>query len=152
MAYLDYLHFDITCRFVNFEFCGSSKFCAAVTLRREWIKCLNKLIGLFQLGSGGWFNERESGEDVSTNTIAALRTELAEKDKSIAQFKNELEKSIKQQSHTASLMNTLQKENSSKETLLQHAKTDIEKLKKTLREKEAIFASVSAKVSLSQSF
>ena len=89
----------------------------------------------------------ENDENVSTNTIAVLRTELAAKDKSVAHLKNEMEKISKQQSHSKTLMNTLQKENLAKDTLLQHAKTDIDKLKKALKEKEAILASVTAKVS-----
>lgn len=113
---------------------------------KEITSLKQRLDDLTQSQNGGWMQNIENDENVSTNTIAVLRTELAAKDKSVAHLKNEMEKISKQQSHSKTLMNTLQKENLAKDTLLQHAKTDIDKLKKALKEKEAILASVSAKL------
>lgn len=43
-------------------------------------------------------------------------------------------------------MNTLQRENSAKDSVVQQAKIEIEKLKKHLREKDVTISTISAKV------
>ena len=84
--------------------------------------------------------------NASTNTIASLRTEIAEKDRKISLLENELEKANKHKMQTTTLMNSLQRENSAKDTLVHQAKNEVNKLKKELREKDASISSLSAKV------
>ena len=84
----------------------------------------------------------------TTNAIASLRTELADKDRRIAQLNNTAEKLNKQKMQSTTLMNSLQRENSAKDALIHQAKNEIEKLRKQLREKEVTISSMSTKVRL----
>ena len=88
----------------------------------------------------------KTGSDASTNKIASLRTEIAEKERKIAQITNDNEKLKKQKMQSTTLLNGLQRENSAKDALVHQTKREIEKLKKELREKDATISSMSAKV------
>lgn len=88
----------------------------------------------------------KTGSDASTNKIASLRTEIAEKERKIAQITNDNEKLNKQKMQSTTLLNGLQRENSAKDALVHQTKREIEKLKKELREKDATISSMSAKV------
>ena len=84
--------------------------------------------------------------NVTTNKIASLRTEIAEKERTIAQLTNDNEKLNKQKMQSTTLLNGLQRENSAKDALVHQAKKEIEKLKKELREKDSTISTMSAKV------
>lgn len=84
--------------------------------------------------------------NATTNTIASLRTEVAEKDRKIAQLNNTAEKLNKQKMQSTTLMNSLQRENSAKDALIHQAKNEIERLRKDVREKEVTISNMSAKV------
>ena len=77
--------------------------------------------------------------NATTNKIASLRTEIAEKERRIAQLTNDNEKLNKQKMQSTTLLNGLQRENSAKDALVHQAKNEIEKLKKELREKDSNF-------------
>ena len=85
--------------------------------------------------------------NATTNKIASLRTEIAEKERRIAQLTNDNEKLNKQKMQSTTLLNGLQRENSAKDALVHQAKNEIEKLRKELREKDSIISTMSAKVS-----
>ena len=85
--------------------------------------------------------------NATTNKIASLRTEIAEKERRIAQLTNDNEKLNKQKMQSTTLLNGLQRENSAKDALVHQAKNEIEKLKKELREKDSTISTMSAKVS-----
>ena len=70
--------------------------------------------------------------NATTNKIASLRTDIAEKERRIAQLSNENEKLNKQKMQSTTLLNGLQRENSAKDALVHQAKREIEKLKKEL--------------------
>ena len=61
-----------------------------------------------------------------------MRTDIAEKERRIAQLSNENEKLNKQKMQSTTLLNGLQRENSAKDALVHQAKREIEKLKKEL--------------------
>ena len=84
--------------------------------------------------------------ETTTNKIASLRIEIAEKDRKIAQLTNSNEKLNKQKMQSTTLLNGLQRENSTKDALVHQAKSDIEKLRKELREKDSTISSMSVKV------
>lgn len=84
--------------------------------------------------------------NASTNKIASLRTEIAEKERRIAKLANDNEKLNKQKMQSTTLLNGLQRENSAKDALVHQAKTEIEKLKKDLREKDSTISTMSTKV------
>ena len=86
--------------------------------------------------------------NATTNKIASLRTEIAEKERRIAQLTSETEKLNKQKMQSTTLLNGLQRENSAKDALLHQAKGEIEKLKKDLRGKESTLSTLSAKVGI----
>ncbi|XP_032239699.2 forkhead-associated domain-containing protein 1 isoform X1 [Nematostella vectensis] len=81
-----------------------------------------------------------------TNNLASLRTEMAEKDRKIAHLTQDLAKANKAKTQTATLMNTLQRENSAKDGMIQQLKTEVDKQKKQLKEKEATISTLSAKL------
>ena len=85
--------------------------------------------------------------NATTNKIACLRTEIAEKERRIAQLTNDNEKLNKQKMQSTTLLNGLQRENSAKDALVHQSKNEIEKLKKELREKDSTISTMSAKVS-----
>ena len=70
--------------------------------------------------------------NATTNKIASLRTDIAEKERRIAQLSKENEKLDKQKMQSTTLLNGLQRENSAKDALVHQAKREIEKLKKEL--------------------
>ncbi|XP_020624000.1 forkhead-associated domain-containing protein 1-like isoform X1 [Orbicella faveolata] len=84
--------------------------------------------------------------NATTNKIASLRTEIAEKERRIAQLTNDNEKLNKQKMQSTTLLNGLQRENSAKDALVHQAKTEIEKLKKELREKDSTISTMSTKL------
>lgn len=84
--------------------------------------------------------------ETATNKIASLRIEIAEKDRKIAQLTNSNEKLNKQKMQSTTLLNGLQRENSTKDALVHQAKSDIEKLRKELREKDSTISSMSVKL------
>lgn len=84
--------------------------------------------------------------NATTNKIACLRTEIAEKERRIAQLTNDNEKLNKQKMQSTTLLNGLQRENSAKDALVHQSKNEIEKLKKELREKDSTISTMSAKL------
>ena len=60
---------------------------------------------------------------------------------------NDLKKSEKEKSQLTALVNSLQKEATAKDLLVKKGKSEIEKLRVTLRNKENELATISAKVS-----
>ena len=65
--------------------------------------------------------------NATTNKIASLRTDIAGKERKIAQLSNENEKLNKQKVQSTTLLNGLQSENSAKDALVYQAKREIEK-------------------------
>ena len=84
--------------------------------------------------------------NATTNKIASLRTDIAEKERKIAQLSNENEKLNKQKMQSTTLLNGLQRENSAKDALVHQAKREIGKLKKELREKDSTISTMPTKV------
>ena len=84
--------------------------------------------------------------NATTNKIASLRTEIAENERRIAQLTNENEKLNKQKMQSTTLLNGLQRENAAKDALIHQAKSEIEKLKKGLREKDSTISTMTTKV------
>ena len=84
--------------------------------------------------------------NATTNKIASLRTDIAEKERRIAQLSNENEKLNKQKMQSTTLLNGLQRENCAKDALVHQAKREIGKLKKELREKDSTISTMSTKV------
>ena len=84
--------------------------------------------------------------NATTNKIASLRTEIAEKERRVAHLTNDNEKLNKQKMQSTTLLNGLQRENSAKDALVHQAKSEIEKLKRELREKDSTIATISTKV------
>ncbi|KAL9970156.1 hypothetical protein ACROYT_G022484 [Oculina patagonica] len=84
--------------------------------------------------------------NATTNKIASLRTEIAEKERRIAQLTNDNEKLNKQKMQSTTLLNGLQRENSAKDALIHQAKNEIEKLKKELRGKDSTISTMSTKL------
>ena len=72
--------------------------------------------------------------NATTNKIASLRTDIAEKERRIAQLSNENEKLNKQKLQSTTLLNGLQRENSAKDALVHQAKRQTEKLKKRIQQ------------------
>ena len=93
--------------------------------------------------ASGWV---KTHPNATTNKIASLRTDIAEKERRIAQLSNENEKLNKQKMQSTTLLNGLQRENSAKDALVHQAKREIEKLKKELREKDSTISTMSTKV------
>ncbi|KAM7431525.1 Forkhead-associated (FHA) phosphopeptide binding domain 1 [Porites harrisoni] len=84
--------------------------------------------------------------NATTNKIASLRTDIAEKERRIAQLSNENEKLNKQKMQSTTLLNGLQRENSAKDAFVHQAKREIGKLKKDLREKDSTISTMSTKL------
>lgn len=104
---------------------------------------MNKAMFSFQPKATTWV---KTDPNATTNKIASLRTEIAEKERRIAQLTNDNEKLNKQKMQSTTLLNGLQRENSAKDALVHQAKTEIEKLKKELREKDSTISTMSTKV------
>ena len=107
---------------------------------------------LWKLGIFGYCSQPKvstwvkTDPNATTNKIASLRTDIAEKERRIAQLSNENEKLNKQKMQSTTLLNGLQRENSAKDALVHQAKREIEKLKKELREKDSTLSTMSTKV------
>ena len=93
--------------------------------------------------ASGWV---KTDPNATTNKIASLRTDIAEKERRIAQLSNENEKLNKQKMQSTTLLNGLQRENSAKDAFVHQAKREIGKLKKDLREKDSTISTMSTKV------
>ncbi len=93
--------------------------------------------------TGKWPKE---DPDASTNTIASLKSSMARKDRHIAQLQTDLEKSTKQKSQTASLVNTLQRESATKDNRIHKSRNENDKLRRDIREKDSQISTLSSKV------
>ncbi|XP_048375530.1 forkhead-associated domain-containing protein 1 isoform X2 [Sphaerodactylus townsendi] len=78
------------------------------------------------------------------NTSEVLCHSLSERDLQIAHWKQEIENLKKNNSLTSGLVTSLQKDVTSKEQKIQQLKTDAEKLRREIREKDSQLAHVSA--------
>ncbi|XP_067328973.1 forkhead-associated domain-containing protein 1 [Anolis sagrei] len=90
---------------------------------------------------------REQIDNLQKNTSEVLYHSLSERDLQIAHWKNETETLKKSYSLTTGLVTSLQKDMTVKDQRIQELKTDAEKLRREIREKDNQLARVSAQCS-----